>query len=137
MEPSHAIKIAVAILRNEQDELLTVRKKESTYYQLPGGKIEGEERPIDTLLRELKEELDLNLQEKDCQFLTVHEAQAVNEQGRTVRGYVFTCQLPTDSQYLEPNAELAEVKWVRKEQVKEVKLANLLKQIALPIWIGE
>ena len=41
---SNEIAIAVAIIFNQSDELLTVREKGSDYYQLPGGKIEHKER---------------------------------------------------------------------------------------------
>jgi len=135
MELSQYIKIAVAIILNEQNELLTVRKQNSIYYQLPGGKIEGEERPVDTLLRELEEELGLKLNEDQFEFLTVHEAQAVNEYGKTVRGYVFKSKLPIIINDLQPKAELEEVKWVKESEVERVNLANLLKQVAIPIWL--
>lgn len=135
MELSQYIKIAVAIILNDQNELLTVRKQNSIYYQLPGGKIEGEERPVDTLLRELEEELGLKLNEDQFEFLTVHEAQAVNEYGKTVRGYVFKSKLPIKLNDLQPKAELEEVKWVKELEVERVNLANLLKQVAIPIWL--
>jgi len=133
MEPNGFIKIAVAIIINKKNELLTVRKFGSTYYQLPGGKIESNERPVDTLIRELEEELGLSLKEEQCSFLTVHEAQAVNEKGKTVRGFVFRCQLSDLDKVGLAQAEIEEVRWVKPEETSTVNLANLLKQIALPI----
>ncbi len=136
MEPNGFIKIAVAIIINKKNELLTVRKFGSTYYQLPGGKIENGERPVDTLIRELEEELGIILKEEQCSFLTVHEAQAVNEKGKTVRGFVFKCEsLDTDIVGVA-QAEIEEVRWVKPEETSTVNLANLLKQIAIPIWIS-
>lgn len=135
MKQNNYITIAVGVIINKQDELLTVQKNGSSYYQLPGGKIEGEERPVDSLIRELHEELHLDLDEKHCVLLGVHEAQAVNEKGKTVRGYVFQCEFVDQFEKIEPHAELREIRWVKKTEIEEVKLANLLKQFALPIWM--
>lgn len=136
MRLNNYITISVCIIINDQDELLTVRKQGSAYYQLPGGKIEEGERPVDSLIRELNEELDLALSEEDCKLIGVHEAQAVNEEGKTVRGYVFQSKVSQSWNELKPHAELKEVRWVNKSEIEEVPLANLLKQFALPIWVG-
>jgi 8-oxo-dGTP diphosphatase len=53
------IVIASALLLNADNDLLVVRKKKSTFYMLPGGKVESNESYKDALLRELKEELEL------------------------------------------------------------------------------
>jgi len=137
MKLNNYITIAVGIIINKEDELLTVQKKGSTYYQLPGGKIEEGEKPVESLIRELQEELAINYREQDCYLIGVHEAQAVNEQGKTVKGYVFKCKILDQLIDLKPHAELSEVKWVKKSEIEDVKLANLLKQFALPIWIEE
>ncbi|WP_392469482.1 NUDIX domain-containing protein [Sphingobacterium cellulitidis] len=137
MKLNNYITIAVGIIINESDELLTVQKEGSSYYQLPGGKIEGEEKPVSSLIRELKEELDVELAESGCRLLGVHEAQAVNETGKTVRGYVFQCDFMKEFKAIQPHAELKEIRWVKKSEVETVKLANLLRQFALPIWLGE
>ncbi len=137
MQVNPFIKIAVAIIINDKNQLLTVQKFGSTYYQLPGGKIEANEKPIESLLRELQEELNLVLQEDDCQFMAVHEAQAVNEQGKTVRGFIFKINLKEEFSDLKVQAELKELLWLDKTAIEDVKLANLLKQFALPIWLEE
>lgn len=137
MKLKNYITIAVGILINDKNELLTVRKKGSTYYQLPGGKIEEGEKPVESLIRELGEELQLSYTEQDCKLVGVHEAQAVNEVGKTVRGYVFLCRAQEQIKNLKAFAELEEVRWVNKSEVESVKLANLLRQFALPIWLED
>ncbi|MCT1529760.1 NUDIX domain-containing protein [Sphingobacterium daejeonense] len=137
MKLNNYITIAVGIIINDRNELLTVQKKGSLYYQLPGGKIEVDEIPIESLIRELNEELNIHFTTADCQLIGVHEAQAVNEVGKTVKGYVFKCQYSEKLENLQPLAELNEVRWVKKSETTEVKLANLLRQFALPIWMGE
>ena len=135
MKLKNYIEIAVCIVTNDRNELLTVRKTGSTYYQLPGGKLEPQESAMVTLLRELKEELNLEFEESDFRLVKIHEADAVNERGMRVRGHVFRCVRPIPMS-LSPNAELEEVRWVGPEEADAVKLANLLRQVAIPEWLG-
>jgi len=86
---THKIIIASALLLNADKELLVVRKKNSNFYMLPGGKIEFSEDPIQTLLRELKEEINLEFTESEFDFLGQHETIAVNEANTIVQGNIF------------------------------------------------
>lgn len=58
-------KVAVALIRNEQGEyLITQRHPERTHggcWEFPGGKIEEGESPEAALIREIKEEININL----------------------------------------------------------------------------
>ena len=53
----HHLHIATACLFNAQGQLLTVRKRGTQAWMLPGGKRDGPETPLQALLRELQEEL--------------------------------------------------------------------------------
>ncbi|MBG1278047.1 NUDIX hydrolase [Lactococcus lactis] len=51
-----------ALILNEKDQLLVTKKKSNTsHYILPGGKLEEGETPEKALIRELREELDVNV----------------------------------------------------------------------------
>jgi len=136
MNEAKILQIAVAIIIDSKNRLLVVQKHSSTYYQLPGGKIETDESPQWALQRELLEELDLQITEEQIQAIGIHEAKAVNEVGMTVRGHVFQVKLRTAQAHVRPHAELKAIHWLTVDEVADFKLANLLKEFALPIWLG-
>lgn len=84
--PVATLTIAIACLFDEQGRVLVVRKRGTRFFMLPGGKAERGERPLDTLRRELHEELDLQLAEADFQPLGHFQAPAANEPGHQVDG---------------------------------------------------
>lgn len=131
-QSSNEIAIAVAIIFNRSNELLTVRKKGSGYYQLPGGKVENKERPLDALLRELQEELNLRLSETHFRFLGIECANAVNEKGYRVRGHVFQYTPMLEEMEIHVQAEIKEMRWIRHDEWEGVELANLLKKVVRP-----
>lgn len=132
----NTIEIASAIITNANDELLTVRKTGSTFYMLPGGKINNGESLISTLLRELHEELGITLEEHHFEYMGQHSTDAVNEKNTVVQGNIFRINRPLviDPQ---PHAEIEEVKWISKNNYKEYNLAHLLQEFALPIWLNQ
>nr|WP_242100726.1 GNAT family N-acetyltransferase [Stutzerimonas stutzeri] len=92
--PVATLTIAIACLFDEQGRVLVVRKRGTRFFMLPGGKAERGERPLDTLRRELHEELDLQLAEADFQPLGHFQAPAANEPGHQVEADVFMARLP-------------------------------------------
>ncbi len=57
MTTSKAIRIAAAIVLNDRGHMLVVRKRGTTAFIQPGGKIEPGETPEEALAREIREEL--------------------------------------------------------------------------------
>lgn len=130
------LNISVAIIINAKNKLLIVQKESSTYYQLPGGKIENGELPIEALKRELLEELDLDISNFNVRNLGTHQTQAVNEVLTNVNGHIFQIELDNVSFEILPKSELRAVHWLSVDEVSDFKLANLLKEIAIPVWFG-
>ena len=131
---STKILIASALLLNSNKDLLVVRKNKSKFYMLPGGKVESTESYIQTLLRELAEELNLEFNESDFTYLGQHETQAVNEANTIVQGNIFLLKTPLVS-LPKAHAELEEVRFIKREEINNYQLAHLLKEFALPIWL--
>ena len=66
------MRVAVAIIVDEQQRILITRRPlhapfGAGMWEFPGGKLEENETPIDALIREIKEEVDLDVH--DCEFL--------------------------------------------------------------------
>ncbi len=55
-------RVGMAVI--DEKKLLMVRKKGSTYWQIPGGHIEEGETPVEALTRELREELQVAVDEQ-------------------------------------------------------------------------
>jgi len=65
-----------AIIENEKGEVLFMKRAEDSpfrggAYQVPAGHLEWEESMIDCVIRESKEELDIDILEKDCEVVHI------------------------------------------------------------------
>jgi len=132
MIQNNIIQIAAAIIINDHDEILLVRKEGSIYFMQAGGKIEIGETPIHTLVRELQEELYLTIEQTQCDYLGEFLAPAANEANHIVKAHLFSVIIPYTIT-LAPQAELAEVGWYSLTKAKSLTLAPLTKDIILPL----
>lgn len=126
--------LASALITDKNNRLLTVRKKTSTYYMMAGGKLESRETPEQALIRELSEELNLTISSKDIKLLGTHTTKAVNEANTIVTAHIY--HLILEDTDITVSAELAEAKWLTKENYTETKLAHLLEEFSIPIWLS-
>lgn len=55
------ITVGAVVLRNDVGEVLTVRKRGASLFQLPGGKPEAGESMLETVVRETAEEVGVEL----------------------------------------------------------------------------
>jgi 8-oxo-dGTP diphosphatase len=134
-EPAPApkrIHVAAAIVTDTAGRAIVVRKHGTSGFMQPGGKIERGESAIVTLIRELREELGLEVDVDATEFLGSFEAAALNEPGQMVRAEVFA--LTTDAE-LRPAAEIEEIYWLESPaDTGSVELAPLTIDVMLPLW---
>ncbi|WP_166822210.1 NUDIX hydrolase [Brevibacterium limosum] len=105
---------ALVLLHPLRPELLMVRKTGTTSFMLPGGKPETGETPEDTIVREIAEELGLDLDRHRLHALGTFSAAAANEAEHRVIGDVFCYDgLPAelDEESIAHLAEIAEAGW--------------------------
>ena len=89
--------------------LSTLSKGKDTYY-IPGGKREGNETDEETLIRECKEELTIDILKNTIKYYGTFEAQAHgHDKGVIVR---MTCYQAEFFGELIPNSEIEEIKWL-------------------------
>ena len=77
-------------MRDPDGRVLLVRKRGTTRYMQPGGKIEAGETAAQCVVREVREELGVDLDPSLLTELGTWEAAAANEPDHVVVGHVFT-----------------------------------------------
>lgn len=132
---SSKISVALAIITNERNEILVLRKKGGSFCTLPGGKIESGETPIGALIRELREELDVIFDPDDFDLIGTHVSSAANESNTTVEGYIFNLKYALKIE-VSAHAEIEDVIWLCKSNYTDYNLANILKEFAIPRWLS-
>ncbi|VVN76711.1 hypothetical protein PS718_00789 [Pseudomonas fluorescens] len=125
------IHIAAALLLNADGQTLLVRKRATTAFMQPGGKIEARELPVQALARELEEELGLVIDPSQATFLGQFSAPAANEPGFVVQAEIF--QLTINAEVF-PAAEIEEVIWVDPATDPALELAPLTRDLILPFY---
>ncbi|WP_282359201.1 NUDIX domain-containing protein [Pseudomonas sp. PS01303] len=128
---SRIIRIAAALLLNANGQTLLVRKRGTTAFMQPGGKIEAHELPVHALARELEEELDLQIDPAQATFLGQFSAPAANEPGCVVQADIFQLTINAD---VSPAAEIEEVIWIDPATDGDVVLAPLTRDVILPFY---
>ena len=130
--PSRTLNIAAACLLDDAGRLLLVRKRGTRMFMLPGGKREAGESPLQTLTRELAEELNLQLPEAAFTPLGHFNEAAANEADTRVQADIFRAAL---GHPVAPAAELEELRWLHPDDPRGDDLAPLLRLHVLPlIW---
>lgn len=123
------IRIATACLIDKSDRILVVRKRGTTIFMLPGGKIESTETAIEALKRELREELGLTVESKELEPLGHFGSRAANEPNHWVEADVFTGRVFGSVAAL---AEIEATVWIALDAEPDITLAPLLKEQVLP-----
>ena len=126
----NVITVAAAIILNEQNELLLVRKKNTEFFMQVGGKLEENEAPERTMLREITEEIGAKADIQ--QFIGRFETRAANEAGHQLVSYVYHVTL---EQAPRIDAEIVEMKWIALDH-DPTWLAPLTNEIVIP-WCLE
>jgi 8-oxo-dGTP diphosphatase len=100
----------IAWIRLADGRILSTRSRGKDVYYLPGGKREPGETDVQTLVREIREELDVAIAPGSASHVGTFEAQAHGHPaGVTVR---MTCYGADYSGTLAANSEIAELAWL-------------------------
>ena len=122
--------VSAVVLRDDQGRILVVRKRGTTRYMLPGGKIETGETPAQAAIRELHEEVGAVLDTEQLHFLGDWITAAANEPNHSVHGYIF--EHPW-IEGLAVRAEIEDLLWLHPDDMNQRNdLAPLLTERVLP-----
>lgn len=122
------IVVAAAVVQERRLLVVSKRAAPEVYY-LPGGKPEAGEEPLDTLVRELQEELGVT--PYNAELLATVENRAALED-RHMRMTVYTAEL---RDVPRPAAELHALRWIGPAD--DLVLAPAVREQVLPLLQGE
>ena len=128
---ARTIRIAAALIDDDQGRLLLVRKAGTRWFMQAGGKIEEGECAIDALRRELSEEIGLVLADDQARHLGLFSAPAANEPGRIVDAEVFHMRV---RHVPDLRSEIEEAVWVDQQAAAVLPLARLTRDHILPMF---
>lgn len=114
----------VAFLYLQDGKILSTRSKGKDKYYIPGGKREAGESDIETLVREVKEELSVDIIESSAKLYGVFEAQAHGKaEGVIVKMTCYTAEFDGE---LEADSEIAEIVWLTTADIESVSPVDKL-----------
>lgn len=115
MTSGAVVVVAAVVVLDEHRRVLTVRKTGTTRFMLPGGKPEAGEDLRETAIRELAEEVGLDLAPEDLLDWGIHLDVAANEPDTTVRAGVYAYTQRITGTVLAA-AEIAELRWLHLDR---------------------
>ena len=125
------VEVVGAVIRDASDRLLTVRKRGTQRFMLPGGKREPGEDDLTALARELREEIGVAL--VSARRLGHFEAPAANESDATVRSCAYIVEIHGE---ITVQAEIETLLWIDPRNPPDVQIAPLLLSHILPALIA-
>lgn len=114
------INVTCAIIRNEDDEVLIVQRGEATdhpfKWEFPGGKINTGESEEDCIIREIKEELSIDIVIRSRLNAVIHDYGH-----KQIRLIPFICDTLEDLPFL---SEHIAFEWVEEKKLKSIDFAQ-------------
>ena len=115
----------LAWIEIQDRKILSTKTRGKDTFYIPGGKREEDESDFDALIREISEELTVDLDPSTLELFGVFEAQAHGKtDGVIVR---MTCYTGSYSGNLKANAEIEEVVWfTHKDKERSSAVDNII-----------
>lgn len=114
----------IALIELKDGKILSTRSKGKEVYYFPGGKRDGEESDEETLIREIKEELDVSVKPESIRYYGKFEAQAHGkDEGVLVQMTCYTAEYEGE---MKPSSEIEEIVWF---SYKDKEKSSMVDQI--------
>lgn len=123
------IRIAAAVIVDDQGRMLLVRKRGTQAFMQPGGKLGSGEIAVEALARELEEELGCGTR-GEPRPLGRFSAAAANEADCVVEAELFAVSLSGE---IAPASEIEEARWHDPDGPADLALAPLTRDHVLPL----
>jgi len=100
----------IAFIEIKNGQILSTKSKGKTKYYIPGGKRESGETDEQTLIREIVEELNVQIDQTTIQYVGTFKAQSDGaKEGVVVK---MTCYKATYKGLMKPSSEIEEIRWL-------------------------
>jgi len=123
-------KAAGIIIRNRR--LLVERSKGKDVFVSPGGKIEPGETSRRGLIRELKEEFQLNIQDADIQEFGTFYAEAAGSHNAGKRLQMDAYMVDTADE-ITPDNEVEEIRWISSDIPADIEVGSIFVHDVIPL----
>lgn len=88
-------------------------------WQLPGGKLEKSESPSDAVVREIKEELGITLNQNDMNYVTNINAKSFGDNNKTsITLHLFVTEVISKTDIFILEDSISKIKWVPLSQIR-------------------
>ncbi len=111
-------------------KLLVERSINKEHFIAPGGTMESGETPIQTLIRELKEEFQIDVAEQDLVEFGTFVAEAAGLEGTTVTMYVYIVNKYDGT--ITPDNEVEELLWLTSVVPQDIKVGSIFEHDVIP-----
>jgi 8-oxo-dGTP pyrophosphatase MutT (NUDIX family) len=127
------VEVSAICFEQADGRVLTVRKRDTHAWMLPGGKPEVGESALDCARREVREEIGVEVDAADCQLMGTWQVAAANEDGWQIVATVFYCARDIIA---TPQAEIVEVRWIApRDGLADLSEAPLNRQYIFPLLL--
>lgn len=124
-EKQHKLHIvtAVAVIRRDDGQILLLKRHNNEkvypgYYTFPGGKVEGNDTISEALVREVKEECNLELKPG---FILIKEKAIGRPDGQTSKSLSFLCSVDDPDTIQLNEDEFTDYAWVNLEELRALQ----------------
>ena len=124
------IRIVAALIQDKANRVLLVRKKGTRAFMQPGGKLLASESALDSLDREVREELGCAVRPGSQLFLGTFTAEAANERGCIVEAELYRVELLGS---VNAGAEIEKAIWIDAGRPCQLELAPLTREAVWPL----
>lgn len=115
------LNIRVGVILEYNKKILIEKNKEFDYCVLPGGRIHTLESTEEALIREVKEELGIEIKENEIRYLV--GSTSSNIKGNIVNNHFNECYIITKQVKIEDinlqKEEVEEIRWFTKQEILE------------------
>jgi len=111
-------------------KIIVCRPTKHEYFTAPGGRIEKNETPKQALIRELKEELNIKVNQDELEMFGTFSATAVAENDKVIKMVVYIVKRWKGE--ISPKNEIKEIAWINSKHPENMKVGSIFEHKVIP-----